>query len=110
MIKNGLEKEWETAKANNRDPYGGQVVIATEAIGKALDDGLSVKEAHDKMHGFGLTGFMAGCVAQWIAHFHPRGEEYRQWWNLENQIRDEGEKANKGKGVLNPALMTIETK
>lgn len=39
--------------------------------------------------------------------FLEHGEELRRWHNLDTQIGDEGEKANKGKGVLNPAIMKI---
>jgi hypothetical protein len=48
---------------------------------------------------------MAGAVAMIVLHCHSRSEEFRQKWNLENQIGDEGEKANEGEGVLNPAIM-----
>ena len=40
-----------------------------------------------------------------VSKCHSRGEEFRKKWNLDNQIGDEGEKANEGKGVLNPALL-----
>jgi hypothetical protein len=38
------------------------------------------------------------------------GEELRQWHNLDTQIRDEGEKANREGGVLNPTLLSISKK
>ena len=110
-IKKGLKKEWEESKTKNKDPYGNAVVIVTEKVGEALDRGLSPKEAEKEgIKDSGITGFQAGCMAQWISHFHPRGEEFRKWWNLKTQIQDEGEKANKSGGILNPALLNIETK
>jgi len=109
-IKKGLKKEWEKSKAMNKDPYGNAVVIVTEKVGEALDKGLSPEKAQKKgTKDSEITGFQAGCVAQWISYFHPRGEEFRKWWNIDTQINDEGDKANKGGGVLNPALMTIDT-
>lgn len=111
-VKKELEKEWEKARENNmRDGYSAQVVKVTEKCCDALDEGLTPQASCDKAtKGSDITGFMAGCMAQWVTHFHPRGEEFREWWNIENQIKDEGEKANKSGGVLNPALLTIKTK
>ena len=68
------------------------------------------EEAARAFYGDGITGFMAGCVAQWIAHFHPRGEEFRVWWNRRYQLGSEGEAANESGGVLNPALLTLAQK
>ncbi len=107
-IKKGLKKEWKEAKARNSDPYGNAVVEVTERVGNFLDKGLSPEESMDKgTDDTGITGYQAGAVAQWISHFHPRGEEFRKWWNLDTQIQDEGEEANKKGGVLNPAILTI---
>jgi len=106
--KEGMEKEWEEGVEKNRDDYGYGVVQATVAVCNALDDPTKTyKEAHDKCHGFGITGFMAGCMAQWVSHFHPRGEGFRKWWNSEHQIHHEGDKANGDGGILNPAVLTI---
>jgi len=118
-VKEGLEKEWEDAKAKNSDPYGHAVVIITEKIGRLLDEGLTPEDAEKYgIKDSGITGFQAGCMAQWIAYFHPRGEEFRRRWNLSNQINNEGELANKRCSrwpklqgtVLNPALLTIQSK
>lgn len=50
---------------------------------------------------------MAGCVAQMVSECHERGEEFRKQWNKDNQIKDEGDKANDSGGVLNPAIISI---
>ena len=42
-----------------------------------------------------------------ITNCHSRGEEFRRKWNKDNQIHNEGDKANESGGVLNPALLTI---
>lgn len=42
-----------------------------------------------------------------ISKCHSRGEEFRKKWNHDNQISDEGDKANESGGVLNPALLKI---
>lgn len=35
------------------------------------------------------------------------GEQLRQWFNLKHQRRDEGEKANKSGGVINPSIIAL---
>lgn len=49
------------------------------------------------------------CFATWLAadEYREHGEELR---NLATQIGDEGEAANAGGTVLNPALLNISTK
>jgi hypothetical protein len=55
----------------------------------------------------GITGCMYGAAVSILAHCWVHGEELRRWHNLQTQIGDEGEKANKSGGVLNPALLTV---
>ncbi len=57
----------------------------------------------------GITGFMYGCAVSMLAKCWKYGEELRQWRNLKTQLRDEGEKANKEGGILNPAFLNIGT-
>jgi hypothetical protein len=59
------------------------------------------------MPGYGITGFMYGCVIAGLSKFWIHGEELRKWHNLDVQIHDEGEKANKEGCILNPTLMTV---
>ena len=80
-VKKGLEKKYEEYVKKNQDGYGHAIIIAGAKVGKALSEGKTCKEAHDEMYGEDLTGFMAGCVAQAISHFHSRGEEFRKFWN-----------------------------
>ena len=62
----------------------------------------SAKEEANKL---GLTGFMAGCMAQAVSHFHPRGEEFKQYWN--GKFSNNKEKAE---GVVNPAIIIVQPK
>ena len=102
-IKKGLLKDWKQyVSKNSGDGYSYAVIEATEAVGKLLDKGKTCTEAELGMHGQGLTGFMAGHVALGIAHFHPRGEEFRAWWNAQYGVTGK-------KGTVNPAIMTIKT-
>ena len=76
---------------------------------KSFDCHKIICQADDEVGAKGITGFMAGCVAQMVSQCHSRGEEFRKQWNLDNRINNEGEKANESGGVLNPALLNIET-
>jgi len=102
--KPGLAEEWSDAVDKNKDSYGYGVVQATVPVCKALDDGLSCEEAEKACYGLGITDFMAGCMAQWIIYFHPRGEEFKKYWNKHcGGTGDED-------GVINPAIITPKTK
>jgi hypothetical protein len=112
-IIKGKEKEWRGFKErNSKDGYSACCIKAIEIVGDDLDRGKTPKEAmnSEEIYGLGLTGFMAGCVASSISHYHTRGEEFRRWWNKDIQLGDEGNKANKEGGVLNPALLNIGVK
>lgn len=101
-LKPGTEKEWEeTKKVNMKDAYSRCVVCTVLDVGAKLDSGESPEVAMKYAgHKYDITGFQAGCVAQWVAHFHPRGEEFRVWWNKEYGVSSD-------KGVVNPAVMTL---
>jgi len=111
-IKKEYKKEYKKyVKINSRDDYSFCCISVGEKVMKFLDnEKVSPEAAFNKgIKDSGITGFMAGCIAGTVSKFHIRGEEFRKWWNIENQIKDEGEKANQKEGaVLNPALMTIE--
>lgn len=112
------EKEkWESWVKNNQDAYGGCCVKVAQQVMKILDEESGDFDCHtvicradDEIEAGGITGFMAGCVASIVSQCHSRGEEFRLKWNKDNQISNEGEKANKEGGVLNPALLDVEVK
>jgi len=103
----GKEVEYEEYVGKNQDGYGNCAVVAGAALGKALDDGLSPEEAKDRMYeseaGQNLTVALAGCVAQAVSHFHPRGEEFRKWWNWYWGAEPEEDSG----GVANPSILKI---
>lgn len=76
-----------------------------------MDEGYTFDEmARDASHIAdveGVSGFMYGCAAAVISQCWIYGEEFRRWYNLDNQLVDEGEQANENGGVLNPALLRI---
>ncbi len=113
--------DWNKWVENNKDPYGGCCIKVAEEVMRLLDaDPNPIADTHalicqadknrqakDAEDG-GITGFMAGCVAQMVSHCHSRGDEFRRLWNKDNQIGTEGDRANESGGVLNPALLNIE--
>jgi hypothetical protein len=107
---------WDKWVTENMDPYGKCCVDVARKVMEILDDEPGDFDCHElicaadkEIDAGGITGFMAGCVASMISKVHSRGEEFRKKWNIDNQIQKEGEKANEGTGVLNPALMNIDT-
>lgn len=115
IIKKEDWEEW--VKINAKDPYSKCCTDIAKKVMELLDDNDHeqfnandiVGEA-DRLLDAGITGFMSGCVAQMVSKCHSRGEEFRKKWNTETQIGDEGDEANKGKGILNPALLSIGKK
>lgn len=106
-VKPGLEAQYEEYVNKNYDFYGNGVIVAAALWAKAIDDGEPFENAIRAADKMGITGFMAGCAAESIAHYHPRGDEFRRWWNKKHQIKDEGDKANDDGTILNPAILSI---
>lgn len=109
------EKTWQISVEKNTDPYGKAVVDVARKAMELLDERPGEIDCHkiicdaDKaINAGGITGFMAGCVAQTIAACHSRGDEFRRKWNIDNQISDEGEKANDSGRILNPAVLVVK--
>jgi hypothetical protein len=107
------QEAWKTWEDKNADPYGKACVDVAREVMRLLDERTDfdphdiIKDADTNIEAGGITGFMAGCVASMVSKCHSRGEEFRKKWNLDTQLSHEGEKANEGKGVLNPALLNI---
>ena len=103
--------QWELA---NSDFYGKCCVDVARRVMEILDEGADfdphqiIKQADNDIDAGGITGFMAGCVAQMVSICHERGEEFRRRWNNDTQIGDEGDRANENGGVLNPAVICID--
>jgi len=109
------EKEWGEMVRINSDPYGKACVDVTRKVMELLDeDPIPLHNGYDDIHtayglickadddvsGGGLTGFMAGCVAQMVFQCHSRGDEFRKSNNGDT----------KTDGVVNHALLTVEFK
>ncbi len=117
------QEDWQSWVDNNQDNYGKCCIDVARKVMEFLDEepntpitkgwnefgvnGL-ISRADKAINAGGITGFMAGAVASMVSHCHSRGEEFRKVWNLDIQIKNEGEKANEKEGaVLNPALLNI---
>ena len=103
---------------NSDDPYSARcfsyaedwadLMEAKMAEGEKLADVASAT-SHEADYD-GITGFMYGMAVSILSKCWKHGEELRVWHNLDTQIGNEGEKANEKGGVLNPAILNIETK
>ncbi len=109
-------ENWEKSVANNTDAYGGACISVARRVMELLDETEGdfdchklICQANRETDTEGITGFMAGAVASMVSGVHSRGEEFRRKWNQDTQIGDEGDKANKAGGVLNPAVLHIKT-
>ncbi len=110
------EKAWKEWEKNNTDPYGKACVNVARRVMELLDEDLTplhngynpdihtahglICKADDNVAAGGITGFMAGCVAQMVFKCHSRGDEFRKSHNGDIETD----------GVVNHALMTIEFK
>ena len=97
-------KLWEKSVKKNQDPYGFAVMEVVSKLGANLDAGMDCEAAEkDAIKDSGITGFMAGAMASLIAQLHPRGKEFRKYWN--NQFGVDNDE-----GTVNPAILTIKEK
>ena len=108
------EKSWNEWVANNTDPYGNACIKVARRVMELLDEdetplhngyhpdihtahGLICKADEDTNAG-GITGFMAGAVAQMVSVCHVRGDEFRKSHNGDEYDGD---------GVVNHAILTF---
>lgn len=95
----------DTEGAKVPNTYVMAILLGTEMIGEAMDEGLTPEEAFKELtEGLkGLTGYMVGAIAETVVKFHPKGEEFRAWWNAKHGVKSD-------EGTVNPALVTFEPK
>ncbi len=110
----GKEK-WQAFADNNLDPYGAAVVRYAENWARLMQAklkcGARLEDIAEASSGEadteGISGFMYGAAVSMLSQCWIHGEGLRVWHNLKTQVGNEGEKANKSGGVLNPALLHI---
>jgi len=100
------KEAWESWVSKNTDDYGKACIDVARGVMEELDNGKDfdchkiISDADDRLNIGGITGFMAGAVAQMVVTCHERGKEFQKQWNKEYGVED-------SKGVVNPALLTI---
>jgi len=107
-------------EANNheKDPTGYGLAIIEYAekwanlMEEKMKEGQKLKDVWKKAsftaNDDGITGFMYGMAVNILFQTWEHGSELRKLHNLDIQIKNEGEMANKTeKVVLNPAIITI---
>ena len=117
-IKAKMENDWKERIRIYDDPYSKAVIDYAinwaNLMEKRMANGEKLENVADETSHEadidGITGFMYGAAVAELSRHWEYGEQLRVWHNLSVQIRDEGEKANETGGVLNPAIMTIESK
>lgn len=86
------KEEWNAYCEANKDSYGRACIVVAENVMEALDanpDPLEygyypnsrtphaiICKADKDANGGGLSGFMAGCVAQMVRECHSRGDDF----------------------------------
>ena len=110
------EKGWNEYVLLNTDGSYSEAVVTyskrwAELMEEKLDAGMKLVDiAEDTSHEANaerITGFQYGCAVEGLAKYWEYGEELRRWHNLDTQLGNEGEKANKSGGTLNPAILNI---
>jgi hypothetical protein len=110
------EQLWQKCKDNNTDPYGNACIVFAERWADTMEDKIAkgfslgdvAEQSSHEADTDGITGFMYGAAVSMLSEVWVHGEELRRWHNLDTQIENEGEKANKSGGVLNPAMLNIK--
>lgn len=103
------QDEWNKDVELNKDPYGKCCIDVAREVMRLLDTPeyqdfdthKIICDAEKNIGEEGITGFMAGCIAQIVVHCHSRGEEFKEKWNKQYDDKPR-------KGVINPALITIK--
>lgn len=98
---------WEDQVKKNDDPYGGacinvarEVMVLLDAEPGEIDTYDIICRADRNANAGGITGFMAGCVANMVSQCHSRGDEFKRQWNKSCGAEDSN-------GVVNPAVLTL---
>ena len=106
---------WDTQIKVNQDAYGRRILRYAKDWARLIEARLA---AGDSLEGCaetaasladddGITGFMYGAAVAILSKVWKHGEELRRWHNLKTQIGDEGERANRTGGTLNPAMLNV---
>lgn len=109
---------WDMAVKKNQDLYGAAVIRYAERWADLMEAQMQSgqplaaiwKSSSHEADTEGITGFMYGAAVSILAKVWEHGEDLRKLHNLYTQRQQEGARANETGGVLNPALVWMETK
>lgn len=98
---------WNKIREANSDPYGKCALDYAEGWAKLMQLEISkgkslaecAKETSFELGFLGITGFMYGCAVNILSQCWKHGDELRLWHNKKYN--------HEGKGVVNPAILTI---
>jgi hypothetical protein len=105
---------WDKWVTSNQDSYGKACVdcarFVMEQMERDIKSGVIIQKGFAKKYvtladetlKTGITGFMAGAIAQMVSQCSEYGSIFRQDWNGEYNVTSEG--------VVNPAILTVKTK
>jgi|GEM_PF-6317453 len=100
LVLPSLRKGWCDYLKTNQSPTASCILNTSVAMMDALSQDLSVEDA--LAHGsYGMTGGMMAYAVSVVAEFHPRGEEFRTYWNGRFSHSD----PETIKGVVNPSII-----
>jgi hypothetical protein len=116
-ITTGQETTWAEYQNKNTDMYGAGIIRYAQKWADLMEaqmgTGALIGDVAEKTSRDadteGITGFMYGAAVLVLARVWEHGEMLRRWHNLKTQIGTEGEKANASGGVLNPAILTVNS-
>ncbi len=105
------KEDWEKKEETNKDPYGKCCIDVAREVMRLLDTEeykdfdchKIICSAEKNVGEKGITGFMAGMIAQIVSYYHSRGKEFRKKWNTHYGITEEKAKG----GMVNPAIMSV---
>ncbi len=107
---------WDQAVEANQDEYGKAIYSFAERwadlMEVCIEEGKSIEDFAEQTKCNAdtecISGHMYAMAVSLLSTAWIGGETLRQWHNLDTQLHDEGEKANQGSGVLNPAIVNVK--
>ena len=82
LVKKHYSREWRRyVNQSTQDCLSAGSLDASIKVMKSLSEEKTPAEALESINGMGITYFMAGCMATTVAYFHPRGEDFKKYWN-----------------------------
>lgn len=109
LVEFSNKEYWDIGKSKNNDGYGACIYEYAEGWAKLMQVEISkgnklndiAAKTSFEMGFLGITGFMYGASVQILSKCWKYGDELRKWHNKEYGYE--------GDGVVNPAVLTLNT-